>query len=112
MKAVNKEIHSTTPLPSHPTKKIKPGHRPKDIKIVDVQSREHVPPKKVEIDEPQDIKSPGAQSSVTSPAAFGKLASKMKLMLRRRSTGEKKKPKKEKEPMEVDRLEDVHWTEM
>lgn len=107
-----KTIKPNTSLSSHPTKKIKPVHRPKEIRIVDFQPREDVTPKKVDIDVATTIKSPGAQSSVTSPAAFGKLASKMKFMLRRRSTGDKKKPKKEKEPMEVDRLEDMHWTEM
>lgn len=50
-------------------------------------------------------------------ASFGKLASKMKLMLRNKNTNEKKeknekKNKKKKEWEDVDRLEDIHWTEM
>lgn len=45
-------------------------------------------------------------------APLGKLASKMKSMLRRKSTGDKKKEKKEKEKDYYDPVEDVHWTEM
>ena len=46
-----------------------------------------------------------------SAAPLGKLASKMKLMLRRKNTSEKKKTKKVREHEEVVRLEDVHWSE-
>lgn len=109
-KSDTKVIGSSAPLSSNQNKKVKPIHRPKEIKIVDIQPKENALPKKVEIEAVQAIKSPGAKSTITSPASFGKLASRMKFMLRRRSTGEKKKVKKE--PMEVDRLEDVHWTEM
>lgn len=45
-------------------------------------------------------------------APLGKLASKMKSMLRRKSTSDKKKEKKEKEKDYYDPVEDVHWTEM
>jgi pyruvate dehydrogenase phosphatase len=47
-----------------------------------------------------------------STATFGKFASKMKLMLRRKNTNAKKKQKKKREYEDVDRIEDVHWTEM
>lgn len=50
-----------------------------------------------------------------STAPLGKLASRMKLMLRRKSTSDEKKAKKakkEKEKDYYDPVEDVHWTEM
>ena len=50
--------------------------------------------------------------STPGTATFGKFASRMKLMLRRKNTNAKKKQKKKKEYEEVDRIEDVHWTEM
>jgi hypothetical protein len=45
-------------------------------------------------------------------AALDKLASKMKSLMRRKTTSEKKSEKKKKEYEDLDRMEDVHWTEM
>ncbi|KAF3002559.1 hypothetical protein E8E13_007809 [Curvularia kusanoi] len=50
-------------------------------------------------------------SPKTDSAPLGKLATRMKSLLRR-NTSEKKKEKKVKPPQEFDRLEDAHWTEM
>jgi pyruvate dehydrogenase phosphatase len=36
----------------------------------------------------------------------------MRLMLRRKNNNAKKKQKKKREYEEVERIEDVHWTEM
>jgi pyruvate dehydrogenase phosphatase len=107
-----KEISATTSLSSHPTKQPKSAKRPKEIKIVDVSQRESLITKESNLSAPETNKTHEEQTPVTSPAPFGKLASKMKFMLRRRSTDNKKKQKKEKEQIEVDRIEDVHWTEM
>ncbi|KAL6705986.1 hypothetical protein ACN47E_006265 [Coniothyrium glycines] len=108
----SKEICAATSLASHPPKNSKLSNRPKDIKIIDMQPREDPLRKQVATDGSYTAKTVDDESSVTSPLPFGKLASKMRFMLRRRSTSDKKKPKKEKEQMEVDRLEDIHWTEM
>lgn len=45
-------------------------------------------------------------------AALDKLASKMKSLMRRKTASEKKSEKKKKEYEDLDRMEDVHWTEM
>jgi pyruvate dehydrogenase phosphatase len=66
-------------------------------------------------DESNRLKPPTGQSMGMSTAPLGKLASRMKLMLRRRSTTDEKKAKKakkEKEKDYYDPVEDVHWTEM
>jgi hypothetical protein len=54
------------------------------------------------------------QAGEASMAPLGKLASKMRSMLRRRSTTDTKKEKKEKkrEKDYYDPVQDVHWTEM
>jgi pyruvate dehydrogenase phosphatase len=58
-----------------------------------------------------EVKVPREQPTTTSTAPFGKLASRMKMMLRRKSTNDgKKKEKKEKDY--YDPVEDIHWTEM
>ncbi|KAL1601323.1 hypothetical protein SLS59_005477 [Nothophoma quercina] len=50
-------------------------------------------------------------SPKTDAAPLGKLATRMKSLLRR-NTSEKKKEKKSKPAQEFDRLEDAHWSEM
>ncbi|KAJ4349081.1 hypothetical protein N0V95_004906 [Ascochyta clinopodiicola] len=50
-------------------------------------------------------------SPKTDTAPLGKLATRMKSLLRR-NTGDKKKEKKRKIQPEFDRLEDAHWSEM
>jgi hypothetical protein len=53
-------------------------------------------------------------ASEASLAPLGKLALRMRSMLRRRSTTDTKKEKKERkrEKDYYDPIEDVHWTEM
>lgn len=104
---VAKEISSHT---SHPTKEIRHISRPTDFKLADL-SQQHYPPECEDIE--PDPEKPGEHNASTpTSAAFGKLASKMKLMLRRKNTNAKKKEKKKREYEDVDRIEDVHWTEM
>ncbi|KAJ4375666.1 hypothetical protein N0V86_007199 [Didymella sp. IMI 355093] len=50
-------------------------------------------------------------SPKTDTAPLGKLATRMKSLLRR-NTSEKKKEKKSKPQQEYDRLDDTHWSEM
>ncbi|KAI4640384.1 hypothetical protein J4E93_008590 [Alternaria ventricosa] len=105
-----KEISSQTSLASHPTKQASYVNRPHAIKLASL-SQQDFPPKSEDI--PQgDVTSPQPTASTPTAAAFGKLANKMKLMLRRKNTNAKKKEKKKREYEEVDRIEDVHWTEM
>lgn len=52
---------------------------------------------------------PASPKSETAP--LGKLATRMKSLLRR-NTSEKKKEKKTKPQQEYDRLDDAHWSEM
>lgn len=61
----------------------------------------------------QDVteKSQPLPSPKTETAPFGKLATRMKSLLRR-NTSEKKKEKKSKPQQEYDRLDDAHWSEM
>jgi len=83
--------------------------------IVDPSQEENKQPHKKEIDDTKVPSSPPPTGTSTAP--FGKLASKMKLMLRRRSTAEEKQEKrrkKEKEEREkdyYDPVEDRHWSE-
>lgn len=81
--------------------------------MVNLNQRDDESPMVTNIEhEKQKSKQPGSLSPGIAP--FGKLASKMKLMLRNKNTDEKKekKNKKKKAWEDVDRLEDVHWTEM
>ncbi len=55
--------------------------------------------------------SPPEPSPKTDTAPLGKLATRMKSLLRR-NTSEKRKEKKGKTQQEFDRLEDAHWSEM
>jgi hypothetical protein len=83
--------------------------------IVETAHRENEHPQNTETDETKVPSSPPPTPSIAAP--FGKLASKMKLMLRRRSTAEEKqekKRKKEKEEREkdyYDPMESRHWSE-
>jgi hypothetical protein len=83
--------------------------------IVETPHQENEQPRNMEIDETKVPSSPPPTPNMTAP--FGKLASKMKLMLRRRSTAEEKqekKKKKEKEEREkdyYDPIESRHWSE-
>lgn len=56
-------------------------------------------------------KSQPEPSPKTDTAPLGKLATRMKSLLRR-NTSEKKREKNKKQHQEFDRLEDAHWSEM
>jgi hypothetical protein len=83
--------------------------------IVETAHREDEHSQDMETDKTKMPSSPPPTPSIAAP--FGKLASKMKLMLRRRSTAEEKqekKRKKEKEEREkdyYDPMESRHWSE-
>ncbi|KAH9863866.1 hypothetical protein J1614_009798 [Plenodomus biglobosus] len=98
-------------LPQPP---IQPGayKRPRDIHVVNLNQRDDDTLKVTNIEHDDPPKSKEAGSLSPSMAPFNKLASKMRLMLRRKNTDVKKKEKKKREWEDVDRLEDVHWTEM
>ncbi|RAR03475.1 protein serine/threonine phosphatase 2C [Stemphylium lycopersici] len=100
----SKEMLSDTSLASRATKETRHVSQPKPVTLADL-SQQHYPPKSEDIDHDEE-KKPGDQSAGTpTTAAFGKLASKMKLMLRRKNT-KAKKEKKKRQYEEVDRIED------
>jgi pyruvate dehydrogenase phosphatase len=110
---VTREMSIGTRLAAPPIKKVKSARKTKPGKEVTIVG----PYQEEDDDEPHkednyEVKAPLQEPNENSAAPFGKLASKMKLMLRRRSTGDKKKEKKEKEKDYYDPVEDVHWTEM
>jgi len=86
-----------------------PKTRPvKPIKVNDTSEKRNEHQHKETSDE-SELHAEHSTGNNTAP--FGKLASKMRLMLRRKSTtGEKKKEKKEKDYYGPE--EDLHWTEM
>jgi pyruvate dehydrogenase phosphatase len=104
-------VSSNTSLSSHPTKQARYISRPHEIKLADLSQQDHTP-KSEEVGKDDDKKLQEQAASTPTAATFGKLASKMKLMLRRKNTNAKKKEKKKRQYEEVDRIEDVHWTEM
>ncbi|KAJ4991011.1 hypothetical protein SVAN01_03582 [Stagonosporopsis vannaccii] len=65
------------------------------------------------VPKPQELRDMSQpESSVkTDTAPLGKLATRMKSLLRR-NTSEKKREKNRKQQQEFDRLEDAHWSEM
>lgn len=100
---------------SHPVKQAKVVRPLKEIKVADLSQKENQYPRKMDVDDSTKDKSQDEHdnnASNASAAPLGKLATKMRLMLRRRSTNDKKKQKKEKDYYEVDHMDDVHWTEM
>ncbi|KAL6170710.1 hypothetical protein ACJQWK_03676 [Exserohilum turcicum] len=109
--AVNaKEISSNTSLASHQTREARHISHPKEFKLADL-SQQHYPPKCEDI-QPTEEDPDEQKSGTPTSATFGKIASKMKLMLRRKNTNTNKKEKKKRHYEEVDRIEDRHWTEM
>jgi hypothetical protein len=61
-------------------------------------------------EEPEPVSTQAEQPSHIAP--LNKLATKMKSLMRRKNVGEKKTEKKKKEYEDLDRMENVHWTEM
>lgn len=82
-----------------------------EIKLADLSQQDYTP-RSEDIENAEKIRLQEQGNSTPTTAAFGKIASRVKLMLRRKNTNAKKKQKKRKEYEEVDRIEDVHWTEM
>lgn len=102
-----------TRLAPAPTRKLKMPRRArpvKDTKSTDVPQEEaNRPHREGESEKTVEDQDPPVD---TNTAPFGKLASKMKLMLRRKSaTSDKKKERKEKEKDYYDPEEYLHWSE-
>lgn len=108
----HKEVPMVTSPLSQPPSQPRAMKRPRDVHVVNLDQRNDNTSKVTHIDYNEPPKSKEAGSPSPGIAPFNKLASKMKLMLRRKNTNEKKKEKKKREWEDVDRLEDVHWTEM
>jgi pyruvate dehydrogenase phosphatase len=100
-----------TRLASPPVKKPKTPRKAqpaKEVQAADISQKENDDPHKDE--ENDKVKEHLEQPADSSTAPFGKLASKMKLMLRRRSaTNDKKKEKREKDYYDPE--ENLHWSE-
>jgi pyruvate dehydrogenase phosphatase len=107
---IAKEISTNTSLSLQPTNEAKRISPPKEFKLADLSQQDYVPRSEVVVGEEKKQQEQAASTPTTG--TFGSLASKMKLMLRRKNTNAKKKQKKKREYEEVDRIEDVHWTEM
>jgi hypothetical protein len=102
--AIMTTMTSAPRLASPPTKREKSSSKPK----LSIQSEvAHSLPK----NESEEVQTPIEQPTGVSTAPLGKLASKMRLMLRRKSTADKKK-KERKEKDYYSPVEEVHWTEM
>lgn len=122
---------SSTPLAlSKPVKRTKPAALtratttdvPKVVKTISeeaaLRKEAEAQARKLVAEEEAVAKSQDAtEKSLSSPnpkpetAPLGKLATRMKSLLRR-NTSEKKKEKKSKPQQEYDRLDDTHWSEM
>jgi pyruvate dehydrogenase phosphatase len=107
---VAKEISTNTSLSPHPTKQARRINPPKEFKLADLSQQNYVPKSEVVVEDEKKKQEQAVSTPTTG--TFGNFASKMKLMLRRKNTNAKKKQKKKREYEEVDRIEDVHWTEM
>ena len=106
------EIPTVISLSPPPVKQVRLARPPKEVRVVDLSQKENEVPQKENIDDNAKDKVQEEQDSHAGAAPLGKLASKMKLMLRRKNTNDKKKPKKKEDYWAVDRMDDVHWTEM
>lgn len=105
------DISASTSLSSHPTKQVRPTKQHHEIRVLALPQKENVAPGKDDVQDAKDQTSEEADNN-TSIAPLGKLASKMKLMLRRKDTNSKKRHRKDTDYRDLDRIEDVHWTEM
>ncbi|OAL54165.1 protein serine/threonine phosphatase 2C [Pyrenochaeta sp. DS3sAY3a] len=101
-----KEISSETSLSSHPVATTKTT-RPPDIRVAPVRTQTvALVSQKREIEEEEKSRLQEEPDRNIGAAPLGKLASKMKLMLRRKNTIGKKKRTKEKDYYEVDHVDD------
>lgn len=95
--SVSKDVPVITSVSSHPAKPI-----PINTIQEEKPKENHAP-----VEEEKESKDAEGESVQSDP--LGKLALRMKSLLKRRSNGEKK----EKKPrFELDRIETVHWTEL
>lgn len=108
---LSQEIPKASPPLPQSVKPSRSAKRPRDIQV-NLSQREEPVTATVVVEASEKVKE--KEGGILSPSfpPLGKFASKVKLMLRRKNTSEKKKEKKKREWEEVDRLEDVHWTEM
>lgn len=76
--------------------------------------KENVPPADTDADADADAeeKKKTEENESAHAAPLEKLATRMKSILRRKTVSEKKSEKRRKQYQELDRMEDVHWTEM
>jgi pyruvate dehydrogenase phosphatase len=105
-----KETKMGPRLASPPIKKVKFSQKSKplqEIEVPDLSEKDNEESHKEEGNETKAASDPSTENNV---APLGKLASKMKSMLRRKNTNDKRKEKKEKDY--YDPAEVVHWTEM
>lgn len=111
--AVTAHENSTgTSLSAPPVKKSRSAKPAKEARVIDLCQKENQAPQEEDLEDDEKKQLQEESATNASSAPLGKLASKMKLMLRRKNTNEKKKQKKEKDYYDVDRMDDVHWTEM
>ena len=97
--SISKDVPVTTSLSSHPVKPI-----PVRTIQEETPKQVHAPAEEEKEKESKEVEGEPVQSD-----PLGKLALRMKSLLKRRSNGEKK----EKRPrFELDRVETVHWTEL
>lgn len=106
------EVSRVATLSPPPVKKTRSAKPAKENRVVDLCQKENQAPQDEGLDNDEKKQLEEDLNTNASSAPLGKLASKMKLMLRRKNTSDKKKPKKEKDYYDVDRMDDVHWTEM
>ncbi|KAF2475983.1 uncharacterized protein BDR25DRAFT_212090 [Lindgomyces ingoldianus] len=80
-------------------------------RVDDPSQKENQPPTSGETTEDADAEG-NAREEQSNSAAFGKLATRMKSILRRKAPGEKKIKKQRRHEQDLDYMEDVHWSEM
>jgi pyruvate dehydrogenase phosphatase len=105
--ATTTEITRSPTLSAPPIKRNKSSHTKSlnSVKKIDASAPEvHASHKE------EDIEEEAVEQVPETSAPLGRLASKMRSMLRRKSTTDKKKEQKEKDY--YDPIEEVHWTEM
>ncbi|KAF2180410.1 hypothetical protein K469DRAFT_692918 [Zopfia rhizophila CBS 207.26] len=75
-------------------------------------NRENVPPEPTETKEDPVSDATRQEEEPSHAAPLEKLATRMKSILRRKTVSEKKAPSRRRVRHDLDRMEDVHWTEM
>jgi hypothetical protein len=114
------DVSASEALRSHPVDESTPVNQstpatPRKDSTLEVPSwLGTVPPSDKHKDDGRKQKTDKDSSTVANPAPLGKLATRMRSILGRRNTSNKKSKKKPKAYEEVERLEDAdkHWSEM